>query len=1032
MPDSTPPAPLFPDLQIYTLGDVQIELRARPVPKLTKPTKALLVYLALNPTRAFPRELLAQMLWLSTADEGDPQEEKRANDSMRKALQVLRAALGDDIFVQDQDNHTVQLNPARTVWLDARAVETAARAYLNSPRAPDALRSAESPLALFRGEFMTGYDDLPSPAWLERERARLIELENELLIAEARAAKQRGEYARALAYVERAQGRDPLNQDACAEAMWLHWRLNQPRDALRLYDDLKRALRENNDVPMSALRQLRAKIQNDLERTTRRALQLTNLPLLETSFVGRAHELQELRALLHPRGSENKRPKRLITLVGPGGGGKTRLARELAASVLKQYRDGVWWVELDALEKERGDVAQAVAQVLGVRHETERPLLDTLAAYLRDKKMLLVLDNCEHVLPTSGVVCAKLLSTCPHIQILATSREALRVTGEKQFPLTTLNTPKFQDAAIVNATTLKALAAFDAVRLFTDRARQEQEAFALTQENARDVAQLCRRLDGLPLALELAAARLNTLTLREIVDGLDERFELLKRGRRLPARHETLRAVLDWSYDLLNDDERALFALLGVFAGRFTEQAVEVVTTDDRRRATNDESPSAVRRLSSVQSLVDKSLVQQEFDADGARRYRLLETLRAYAREKLDEDSARADAAYVRMARYYLDFAKTHQQDFIGLEREWDNLSYGLSIMHWQENWQEVLDYGYALTDAAFARGLYTQARAMYPQVMEAAGHLEEQGADIQMRLKYALALTEQGYYGEAREVLERLLRISEAANDEYGIAGAHTCLARVAREQGHLDQVEEHLNNALAIWRKLNNPEGLGEALLEMAHLCYRERAYDEVEQLTADALEQFSRTRRRDAQIELWLLRATVALDRRTLDLSQEYCLKALALCEGAKYLSQHATSTYTLSQTYWHMGDLERAKTEAYAALDTFVRLGDKKQHAYVLHYLIALLADMGDYQAALRAADESAKILESLGDAWSMLYVWRDLGYVYAKMGNLRRARKIWLKSLEVIERDFPDHRVKRQVLLRLEEFFPTKEQNPPFP
>lgn len=993
--------PSSPGLRIYTLGEVRIETGAGETPRLTKPTKALVIYLVLDAARAHARETLANLFWLSPADHGDDVQELRAQSSLRTALKHLRAAFGDDVVVEGKDEHTLQFNPARAVWLDVREVETAARAYLAAPR------TLESPLSFFRGEFMAGYDDLSASVWIERERERLNALGGQLLLADARIKKQRGEYALALVNLERVLQRDSANQDACAEAMWCHWRLNQPHAALRLYEELKRVLRTQNESPLNALRQLRGKIQNDLERAARRALQLTNLPVLETSFIGRAKELQELRGLLRPR--EGKL-KRLVTLVGAGGSGKTRLARELAASVLKQYRDGVWWIELDALEKDKGDVTSAIAQVLGVRHEVERPLLDTLTDYLRDKKLLLVLDNCEHVLSTSGIVCAKLLSRCPRVQIVATSREPLRVTGEKRFALGPFETPTLRDAA-----SLKTLAQFDAVRLFTDRAQHEQSQFALNQENAREVMQVCRRLDGLPLALELAAARLDTLTLREIVQGLDERFALLNRGKRIPARHETLRAVMDWSHDLLTADERALFALLGVFAGRFSQEAILAVVHEPQETIAED-SPSAVLGLSSpLESLVDKSLVQLEFETDGSRRYRLLESLRAYARDKLDEDPERADAVYVRMARYYLGFAKTHQQDFVGLEREWDNLSYGLSIMHWQENWQDVLDYGYALTDAAFARGMYTQARAMYPQVMEAAGRLEEQGADIQMRLNYTLAMIEQGYYPEAREVLEQLLRISESARDEYGIAWSKLLLGRVEREQNNFLEAAQLVLESKPLLEKLQDAIGVAEAYCQLSFLRSRVNEYDEAIELAKQGLARIEGLPGPVQHITLYRHLADCAFKQGDMLAAGDYAQTGLEWCQDNRFRAERAGMLYMISQILWRRGELSVALEQGEKALAESRIIGDRKMEAYILNQLVLIYSDMGEAATALKLADESEALLRKLGDDWALLYVWRDRGRVFRRHGKKQRARQIWGKGLERIDMDFPNHPLRERFL-----------------
>ncbi|HXL84882.1 MAG TPA: adenylate/guanylate cyclase domain-containing protein, partial [Casimicrobiaceae bacterium] len=344
-----------------------------------------------------------------------------------------------------------------------------------------------------------------------------------------------------------------------------------------------------------------------------RSLQATpnNLPQQVSSFVGREREVAETKKHL----SET----RLLTLLGIGGLGKTRLSLQVAAEVLDDYPDGVWFVDLAPMTDEHL-VPQAVASVLGVKEEAGRPVLEALVKYVSDRKLLLNLDNCEHLLHACAELSVQLLQSSPHLKILASSREHLHVKGEATYPVPPLSVPD-PNAKI----TLEALTQFEAVRLFVERARAVQPEFQVTQTNAKTVADICQRLDGIPLAIELASARVRALSVEEIAARLNDRFGLLTRGDRtaLP-RQQTLRASIDWSYELLTDHERALLRRLSVFAGGWTLEAAEAVgaggdveTTDVLDRLTN---------------LVEKSLVTLEVEG---KRYRLLETVRQYAQERL-------------------------------------------------------------------------------------------------------------------------------------------------------------------------------------------------------------------------------------------------------------------------------------------------------------------------------------------------------------------------------------------------------------
>ncbi len=368
-----------------------------------------------------------------------------------------------------------------------------------------------------------------------------------------------------------------------------------------------------------------------------------NLPVQLTSFIGREKEMGEIKKLL--TGTH------LLTLTGIGGTGKTRLSLQVAADLIDEFPGGVWLVELAPL-RDPALVEQTLATVMGVHEQPGCLLSDQLVEYVRDKHVLLILDNCEHVLEACAQLANLLLRSAPELKILATSRVHLNLAGETTYPVPPLALPEPGRAVTVHA-----LAQYEAVRLFIERAIAVQPSFSVTNENAPAVAQICTRLDGVPLAIELAAARIRHLSPDQISSRLDDRFNLLTGGSRaaLP-RQQTLRAALDWSYDLLSMAERTLFNRLAVFAGSFSLEAVEAICIDEVGSTPSPCVIFATQVLDLLSALVDHSLVSlQERNAEN--RYILLETVRQYALEKL-QTSGELPSLQDRHLAYYLKIAQ--------------------------------------------------------------------------------------------------------------------------------------------------------------------------------------------------------------------------------------------------------------------------------------------------------------------------------------------------------------------------------------
>ncbi len=516
-----------------------------------------------------------------------------------------------------------------------------------------------------------------------------------------------------------------------------------------------------------------------------------NLPSQATSFVGRAGELAELRSLVSA-GS------RLVTITGPGGIGKSRLALQVAAEALDGAGDGVWLVEL-APVADPELVAHTVAAVLQVRDEPGRPVLDTLVDAVSDRHLLVVLDNAEHVLGAAAKLADAMMRSCPRAYLLVTSREPLGISGEHVFRVPPLAVPPADLAAPDR------LAAFESVQLFAERASMHRQDFVLTENNAAAVAAVCVRLDGIPLALELAAARLSSLSVPEVSSRLDRRFWLLTGGSRtaLP-RHQTLRALIDWSYDLLNPEERTLFDRLSVFAGGWTLAAAEAVAS------AGDTGEWLV--LDRLAALVDKSLVQA-VEVDGSTRYRLLETVRQYAAERLAL-RAGAELNETRAAHrdHYLalvEAAATHlrgRDEAVWLDRlevEFDNIRAALAL--------SVADPGSAEPGLRLAAGLrwFCQTRGHAGEVLEALNVLLERPDARTPTRTRARALTVSchllNHFGDDSPVpslADEAIRIARGLADAAVAADALAQLCWFRFERGDLPAARARIDEAVDLAR--------------------------------------------------------------------------------------------------------------------------------------------------------------------------------------------------------------------------------------
>ena len=576
-----------------------------------------------------------------------------------------------------------------------------------------------------------------------------------------------------------------------------------------------------------------------------RSLEATpnNLPQQVTSFVGRERELAEIKRLLGTT--------RLLTLLGVGGIGKTRLSLQVGADVLDDYPDGVWFVDLSPLA-DAHLVPQALATALGVSDEGGRPVIEVVARHLRDRTALILLDNCEHVLPACAELATQLLRGCSNIRVLAASREILHVSGETIYPVPALAVP-----AAERTLTLDALSHYEAARLFMQRVAAAQPTLKLVEAHTAAIADICRRLDGIPLAIELAAARVRTLPIDKVAARLNDRFRLLQGGDQtaLP-RQQTLRALMDWSYDLLTEPERALLRRLAVFAGGWTLEAAEAV-------GTGGALPEA-DVLDLLSRLVDKSLVV--LDAEGAR-YRLLETVREYALARLD-DSGEGDAARGRHLAFYLALAEAARPELDGsdqavwlaridVEREnllaahaWcdrapDGAALGLRLVHAAHPYwfiRGLMGLGHRVTLAALARpgtqartlersrglfeagqlcgfmGRYDEAKTLLEESVAIARELGDRFRIAKALQPLAMTASGLGDLAAARRYVEEAVELARALGDKRELATAVNGLAQLHRVEGSLDLAEPLYEQALALARDIGDRESVAIGLLNLA----------------------------------------------------------------------------------------------------------------------------------------------------------------------------------------------------------------------
>lgn len=969
--------------EVRLLGQFSLRLQGRPVELSSRPAQSLLAYLLLNQGASQRRERLAGLLWPDS-------NEANARRNLRQALWQIRRALGpaadsrihaDDLTIQ------AQLQPGD--WLDVAQVQQPVDETVSA----DALIER---VTAYLGELLPGfYDD-----WAVLERERLHALVEQTMHRLLDLLVEQTRWAELLHWAEQwiAQGYTP--EPAYRALMLAHAAQGDMAAVAEVYRRCVDALARDLDVEPSpqtqalfaqlrrgetpagppvaaatlARRPIHPPILEQPNADERGPARHNNLPVHLTSFIGRTREIETIRTLL--------REHRLVTLTGSGGVGKTRLALETVRTLLEAsppteeddlFRDGVWLVELGAVT-DAAAVSQTVGSVLGVREELCCPLAQSIVEYLRDKRALLILDNCEHLIEAVAHLVHTLLRACPNLKVLTTSREMLGVLGEMVMRAPSLSVPD-PDAQLPAPTLME----FEAIRLFVERAVAVRPDFQFGEHNAATIVQICRQLDGVPLAIELAAARVRSMTPDQIRSRLADRFRLLTGGSRtaLP-RQQTLRALIDWSWHLLSPAERTLLRRLAIFRGGWTLEAAEAICADSLAWAPGEEAAVGGAGLDHAEildqaglldlltHLVDKSLVVvHEYSAEV--RYDLLESIRQYALESLINANESAIMRANHLA-FYLQLAEEAEPQLrtgkqliwlARLEVEHDNLRTALEWAIDQPTPEQALRLAGALARFWYLRGYWNEGRHWLRTALnrgEGHNNLAVTRARIKALAGAGWLADEDGsdipFYSEA-------LALARSIGDRWHEAFSLRGLAAVTTDWANLAQAGPQLDASLAIFTELADPWGMALVRFNLGWLALERDDTAQAEAVWQAGLEQFRRCGDR------WGIAVTV----------------------GALGYVARLRGDYTRASAYMHEG------------LQQFRELGDKAGVALSLTRLGNLAFRRSDYREASALLSESMNVLQTRHDMQSIIATRQVQGVVAAYQGNYEQAQALLQESID---------------------------------
>jgi non-specific serine/threonine protein kinase len=961
-------------LHVRTLGGLTVWRDGDRLPDSfwnRRKVRELLTCLLSAPGQRLHREQIRDFLW---PNEG--QATRKLNDSVHALRRILDGPGAERSMLQLVGG-VLALEPAGRLepdadWLDALAFERTARAALAGTDR-EVCRAA---LAYHLGPYLP---DEPYGEWVVARRETIEDLYRKTLLHLANLSGAAGDLAEAEHCLRLLLVADPCHEDAAAALMGLLAAAGRRTEALRVYQALAAALDVELDLaPSGEIELLRGRVlalaaapsAADMPPRLPVPAQVGNLPAPITSFVGRIWERQEICRLLTAEGRTAGAACRMVTLVGPGGCGKTRLALEVANALAEAYPDGVWLVELAALAEDTL-VARALAGALGLQERLKNvsggAVIAALRMFLEPRRTLLLLDNCEHLLAGCAALSTELLRACPGLDILATSREPLRIDGETAWRVPPLATPP--TLPVLGRDSLKG---YEAVQLFVDRASASRRDFTLTTLNAPAVVRICRWLDGLPLAIELAAACLGTLPVEVVAARLQDCFHLLTGGSRtaLP-RQRTLRATMDWSYDLLPQAEQALLRHLSVFAGGWTLEAAEAICQEEMcDQGDRLTPPPAYAMQDLLAGLTLRSLVHTVEQGMGLR-YRLLETVRQYAREKLHA-SGEAGTLQKRHRRWFLKQVERARAGMRTPERAtWlnrleddiDNLRAALAGSGTEpDDAEEVLGVAEPLAHFCLLRGYQSEGRQWLAAALTQPGTPATRAGALNAAGTLA---NEQGEYDVASALYAESLALYGELGDAQGKARLFINLGTVSKFQGDLEQARARYEAGLEIVRTFEDTTLLALVLNNLGSVAIDLGDNARAAAVLEESLALKRRAGNPDGLIVTLINLGEVARALGDLDRAISLGEEALSLACGINARRHTAHAYYNLALAARARGTYDHAATSFQASLRIEQELGNKRQIASILEGVAALATIWGEIQTAGQLFGAAELLREQLG-------------------------------------------------------------------
>jgi predicted ATPase/DNA-binding SARP family transcriptional activator/Tfp pilus assembly protein PilF len=903
----------------------------------TRQTGALLAYLACYPQQMHLREALIDLLW---ADDG--------LDTGRNKLRQALTALRQQLEPPGVPEGSVLKADRKHVWLESSAIVTDVAdfeaALQSAARSADPSEQAHiqaEAVSLYRGELLPDHEG----AWIEGERRRLADVHQSTLRELVKRYVEAKDFDRALDYAHRSIRADRYHERAYRDLMRLYAKLERYTDALSLYRTLEQILRDERDErPSATTRKLAEELQAQVRSKAhaRQTAPRDHLPPTFTQFFGREEETARLLAKLSPSQSLTSSTSRLITLTGIGGSGKTRLAIEVARKIADEFGGAVWFVSLADL-MDTHLIAGAILSALELERSPTVAPLDQVAEFLNRQPSLLVLDNFEHLAEMGAGIVLTLLTRVAALVCLVTSRSKLALAGEDEFPVEPLPTPP------PGVETPERLMLYASVSLFVDRAQAAHPKFKLMARNVGAVAKLCDRLDGIPLSIELAAARAQTLTLTQMLAQLTDRFDfLVNRRKDIAARHLSLYATIDWSFRLLSPELQKLFTRLAVFRGGCTYEMAATVCEESRA-------------LDYLTQLRLHSLVVTE-EAGEEMRFRVLETLREFAAEQLPSEAVAT--LQRRHAEQYLALAEAADQQIGGpetetwldrLENEHDNQRAALDWCLTVEGDGEI---GLRLAERLWwfwlVRGYLTEGRERLHQVLARAEPLGRTAGRAKVLNGAGVLALNQADFATGLTYLEESLAIQRELGNKKGISATLNNLGVAVWSQGNYPEARLYYTESLDILRELEDREGIASTLNNLGNIAVNEGNYASARALHAESL----------------------AIKRELGD-------------KGGIGSSLNTLGVITQEQ-----GDYPTARSHFEDCLSLYRELGDKKNIASTLHNLGLVILRQGDYEAAHPVFEESLSLRRELEDKEGIAYALEGLGGMATAQGQATRAARLF--------------------------------------